>query len=695
MKKQLWITALALMSGFGSKAQENHIIPCGTDEHYFEHYLPSHPEGVRRLEDFMTQVEEYKKNPPLRKNSNVYKIPVVFHVIHEYGNENISKEQILDQIRALNEDFRRTNSDASNTRPVFLPVAADCEIEFVLAAKDPQGNCTDGINRIFSSQTNNANDNVKKLSYWPSDRYLNVWVVRTVESSGGDGTTTLGYAQFPWDRSSRPTTDGIVVRSDYVGTIGTAASSGNRGRVTTHEIGHWLGLYHTFQGGCGNSSWRETIEDTPPVAAASFGCNLSANTCTNDFPDLPDQVENYMDYTNGVCQNMFTQGQKSLMHQVLETYRTVLISEANATFTGVDAGPAACAPRADFSNKRQVACANNQLEFSDLSYGGNVVSRLWTFEGGTPATSTLSNPVVKYAGPGIYKVTLQVSNAAGSNVFSRDSIVVVQPEISSFQAPFTESMESAAFPPEGWLLESSTTGNFERISGTSYSGNASARILINRNTPNGALYSLITAPVNIEAINDPRLNFWAAYAQREGSLERLRVYASTNCGQNWVLIYLRAGTQLSTAPATASGFVPSSSEWASHQVSLNNFKGSKNLMIKFEIQSNSGNNVYLDDINIGSLTSVASYHPDELGMKLYPNPSADRALLEFTLSKGENTHVWISDLAGRKISTVFNGYAEEGMKRFELNTSSLLQGMYAVHVEAGDSRMVRQLMVIH
>ena len=131
----------------------------------------------------------------VKKKGEVRIIPVVFHVIHAYGDENISKAQIEDQIRILNEDFRRMNADTSNTRDVFKSRASDFEIEFQLARKDPDGNCTEGITRHYSAFTDKGDDPIKSMfPAWDQKKYLNIWVVRNITYSSQLGGTVLGYA---------------------------------------------------------------------------------------------------------------------------------------------------------------------------------------------------------------------------------------------------------------------------------------------------------------------------------------------------------------------------------------------------------------------------------------------------------------------------------------------------------------------
>lgn len=693
MKRILILPLLLLLVAGNLNAQHHHPGPCLTDHLYFDEYLKNNPEAEQRMLDAMEHFEQYQKNPTLSKKKNVYRIPVVFHVVHQYGDENISKEQIEDQIRVLNEDFRRMNADAVNTRAVFQSVAADTEIEFVLAKKDPQGNCTEGIVRVFSDKTNNARDNMKSVSYWPSDKYLNVWVVKSIQNSSDDeGVITLGYAQFPWDRATKPTTDGIVLRADYVGTIGTS-NTAKGGRTATHEVGHWLGLFHTFQGGCGTPQWGEKIADTPPVEEPSFGCNPNANTCNNDNPDLVDQIENYMDYSNGNCQNMFTNGQKVLMHSMIDTYRAVLVSPGNATNSGIDLPSNTCAPKADFENTVQTLCQGSSVSFKDLSYNGQVSSRTWTFQGGTPATSTDANPTVTYANAGVYQVKLEVSNGTGSTELIRDSVVLVRPTISSFGAPFKESFETTTFAPSQWMIGKPDGYSWNRVTGVGKDGNACARAFINSNTLDGAVFELYTPPFDLNAIGDPVLTFEAAYARNASTAtDRIRVFASTDCGQSWVMLYQRGGSQLETGPVGTTNFVPTSSQWKMHTVLLGNYVGRRNLLIRFDAISGQGGTIYLDDINIGSVSGVENT-ASSIGMQVFPNPSNGNASLRFDLLQDAPVNIWITDISGKRVVAVKENEQLSGSQEIPLQVAGLKAGIYFIQVEIDGQRYTQRLVL--
>lgn len=319
-----------------SLANAQEILPCITDQITYQ-MKQQNPELALRIDkenrESAMLIQQFNENLNRAKKASVLIIPVVFHVIHQNGTENITQAQIMDQLRVLNEDFRKkagTNGDKSK-----YSVAADMGIEFRLAQKDPNGNWHDGINRIESSLTTNAYQNVKSLIRWDPTKYLNVWVVKTIANQGQG--TILGFAQFPEYLSYTPNTDGIVVRADYVGTIQTGNIT-NAGRTLTHEVGHWIGLYHTFQGGCvGNTpstcaSAGDFICDTPPVEDATFGCLSSRITCSDSA-----MVENYMDYMDGKCANTFTQGQKARALYMMDRYRSVVYSATNLQAAGLDA----------------------------------------------------------------------------------------------------------------------------------------------------------------------------------------------------------------------------------------------------------------------------------------------------------------------------------------------------------------------
>jgi hypothetical protein len=340
MRKQLLLAGLCFFLGASAFSQRE----CGSME-YLDYQKDLDPKMENKMESIERHTEDILASP-VRAVNGVVTIPCVVHVVYQNSTENISDAQVLSQIDVLNADFRRQNSDADNT----WSQAADTEIEFCMATTDPNGNATTGIVR-YSTNTSafGTNDQVKFASSggadaWPASDYLNLWVC---DISGG----ILGYAQFPGGSAS---TDGVVCDYQYFGTIGTATAPFDMGRTATHEVGHWLNLRHIW--GDGNCNADDFVSDTPSSDAANYGCALGHVSCSST-----DMVQNYMDYSDDACMNLYTDGQKNRMRALFESggYRaSLLASQAcgtvtpptcndgiqNGDETGVDCGGSSCDP---------------------------------------------------------------------------------------------------------------------------------------------------------------------------------------------------------------------------------------------------------------------------------------------------------------------------------------------------------------
>ncbi|MEO1626293.1 MAG: T9SS type A sorting domain-containing protein [Bacteroidota bacterium] len=294
---------------------------CATMDHLHQQ-LQEDPKMAKKMRD----VEAHTIRTSGNTSRMLVTIPVVVHVVYNNATENISNAQIQSQINILTEDFRRQNSDQTNR----WSQAADTEIEFCLATVDPNGNATNGITRTATSRTSfGTNDDMKFDSRggkdaWPTSDYMNFWIC---DISGG----ILGYAQFP---GGNPATDGIVVDYQYVGTGGTSTPPFNLGRTATHEVGHWLNLRHIWgDGGCGVDDF---VGDTPTSDNPNYGCATGHVSCGST-----DMVENYMDYSDDGCMNLYTLGQKNRMQALFGTggFRASLL---NSTACGTPPPPATC-----------------------------------------------------------------------------------------------------------------------------------------------------------------------------------------------------------------------------------------------------------------------------------------------------------------------------------------------------------------
>ncbi len=285
-------TLLCLFSALYTPAQR-----CGTPE-----YLKLNPAARTFSNSFSSRTAGGRDT----LSNEVIVIPVVVHVLYNTGEQNISDQQVLSQIDALNKDYRRLNADTVNTPIPFRSVAADTRISFCLAKVDPQGKYTTGIIHKYTTESLFIADDGMKFSSkggddaWDATKYLNLWVCNLFGR-------TLGYAVLPGSPADR---DGVVMKYNVFGTIGTLTAPYNKGRTATHEIGHWLGLKHLWgDANCGDDG----IADTPPQQASNSYCPSFPHISSCSINGFGDMFMNYMDFTDDACTNMFTKGQKSEM----------------------------------------------------------------------------------------------------------------------------------------------------------------------------------------------------------------------------------------------------------------------------------------------------------------------------------------------------------------------------------------------
>ncbi|MES2763836.1 MAG: M43 family zinc metalloprotease [Bacteroidota bacterium] len=277
MKFNLQITALLIIL-FSQSFLAQELKRCGTDEAIKKLY-ETHPE---LFQSFVENENAYTANATANKvlSATVYTIPVVFHVLHQNGNENISDAQIIDAMNILNRDMRKLNADTINITPKFRPLASDISIVFELAKLDPQGNCTNGIDRIYTSKTNYGDDSAK-INPWPRDKYLNIWTAKALLQGWA------GYAYYP-SAATGPLIvhDGIMILADYIGSIGT--SNLNKSRTLTHEVGHWLDLGHPWNTtinisiNVGLACGDDLVYDTPITKGHTNCPNLLTPDCMID-----------------------------------------------------------------------------------------------------------------------------------------------------------------------------------------------------------------------------------------------------------------------------------------------------------------------------------------------------------------------------------------------------------------------------
>jgi len=702
------LAVLSTSFAFAQTADEhnhNHL-KCTFDEHYQNALQDEQVADEMRATELaiFEAAQNIKRENLLRKNNSstvIYTVPVVVHVIYATQADNISVAQIEDGIRVLNEDYQRLNADTTQTRNQFKGVASDMQIEFKLAKKDPSGNCTDGITRTQSLQSLSGTESAK-LVKWNQERYLNIWVTRHVSNTkpSDPGGYTLGYSFFP--RTNKVSGDGVILRHDAMGTIGTAA--GNDGRTLTHEVGHYLALHHPFAGSCngvggqnpvgllGNNYANDYCDDTPPVNQSNFGCNLSTNSCSNDNPNLVDQIENYMDYAN--CQNMFTEDQKARVHAVLtmSNLRSTLVSTSNHAFTGIT-NPPACTPEAIVDVERKVICTNESVQFFDISEEGDPTSWSWSFPGGTPATSNAENPTVTYAQPGKYSVTLSVSNSAGSdNVTYTEFISVKNSANPFFTTTWTESFENGSIPLVMSVIDGGDRNKFQPYQNAGSHQNKSL-ILAEANNSEGELDELISPAINTANGVDLNLFFDFAFAARNNNnTDQLEVFVSRDCGENWIRRRFYNGARLRTASNTTGLFVPNGpGQWSTESINFNAYIGPDPIIIKFVFENGGGNNFFIDNIRFGEGQDVSIQEFASADMALYPNPTEGRINLSLSDLMDRDLELEIIDLSGKTVySQELHSEGPSLDMQLDLN---LKAGAYLVNLRGENTSLQQKLLV--
>ena len=564
-------------------------------------------------------------------NADPYQIPVVVHVFHKGepigSGVNLPEQRIREQIDLLTADFRRMNADAINTPAEFLPVAADAEIEFVLAKQDPDGNPTNGIVRLRGSRDVYRSSFDRQLlrseSYWSSEHYLNIYIT--------DLRFHLGYASFPVislsgivNNTTDSIFDGVIVDFDYFGVNPSTPTFESFGRTLTHEVGHWLGLRHIW--GNGNCLVDDFVDDTP---IADTDNRNYTSPCTFPNPDdnkvcvigEPEMFQNFMDYTDDICMNLFTQGQKTRMHTVMENAINRISLTTSPGLNAPVQFPNDLAAT-EILNLPHARCESNFTpELKLVNFGTNDVTSydVQLFIDGSPvgAPQTISKALVPLASDTVIfpmqsngnsvTISFEVGNVNGVSDGNPTNNFISQTISSSSSTgpPFTDDFEDSSSNLLGDISCSSAWNivNAPKLLST----NSALGFEAYGNTSSTSTEILVTPPLDLSGFEAVELSFNYAYAYRQNTFyDGLEVKYSYDCGNTFesLKLFSKFGPQLATInDVSNTEFTPSNfMDWTEEKLiipknSLTNLYGNE-VVIAFVGYNGSGNNLFIDDIAI-------------------------------------------------------------------------------------------------
>lgn len=610
---------------------------CGTTE-YQMMLEQEDPSIINRREEIEQFTRDFLISNPQSERALV-RIPVVVHVVYNTTAENISDAQIQSQITVLNQDFRKLNADVANTPSAFAGLAGDANIEFCLASVDPNGNATNGILRVPTTATSFGTNNTVKSSAtggsnpWNAGKYLNLWVC---DISG----SILGYAQFPGGSAS---TDGVVCDYQYFGTIGTATAPFNKGRTATHEVGHWLNLFHIWGDDGTGCTGSDQVTDTPNAAGPNYGCPAFPTVTCSNGPN-GDMHMNYMDYTDDACMYMFSNGQISRMQALFATggaRASLLTSNGCSTPTPVLCG------------------AINGLTSGSVTQTGATIS--WT------AVSGATGYVLQY-------------RPASSTVWTTVNVTTTSYAITGLTAGTAYNVQVQSVCTAG-------SGSFSAINFTTTSATTSCTDTYESNNSSGTAKTIpvntnITARIGTSTDTD-----WFRFSNTS-SARNIRIDLTNLPADYDVRLYNPSGTQVAISQngsTTSEAIVYNTTTTGTWRIQVYGYQGAFNASLCYTLRASISASTFRESEDVPAADiSSASQDSDVLIANVFPNPTNGKLNVILEASEAQNTQLSIRDITGRT-ALQQNVACVSGSNTFILDMESLPNGYYLLVIDNGNT----------
>lgn len=671
--------------------------------------LNSNPALKLRFEEQRTQfnrvMQESASALPGTANrvTAVYPIPIVFHIV--LANPSVVTDaQIRAQIDTLNKEYSGSNGDSTKIPSYFKSLFGRSGISFCLAQRTPEGESTTGIERITTSKAsfNYADDAVKHVStgganIWDASKYLNVWICQLSNS-------IVGYSTFPQDGSE----DEQGVAIDYRSLPGGSLTAYNGGKTLVHEAGHYFNLYHIWGDDGGACTGTDYVDDTPNQADATSGCytGIKTDNCTPSGNGI--MYQNFMDYSNDACMVMFTSQQVARMESAIAVYRSSLLSSdacQPAVVRNYDAqiisisqpGQRLCsplfAPVITIKNKgiQTLSSLVITVKIDDIT----VANATWngTLAKSATAVVNLSN---LSASTGNHILSIAVSQPNGNpDEEPGDNTSSLAFQYYAPVATLSESFEDTAFPPPGWDIVNSNGVTWQRVTGIAKTGNASVMINNLDNSVTGQKDDLRSPNLILASSLDTAfLSFQVAAATYTAAntagntWDTLEVLASTDCGANYVSLYKKWGSSLVTrTTATENAFAPTAAEWRKDSINLNAYIGASNLLIAFRNTNGNENNIYLDDVNLRTVTVNPNLKSS--GFLVTPNPTSGAIAVQFYPQPTNLSAIQVYSITGQRITELYTGGNANNYYRFDLSNQA--SGTYIIRAVFTDRVVVKKI----
>ncbi|WP_198405699.1 M43 family zinc metalloprotease [Chitinophaga caeni] len=600
--------------------------------------------------------------------SPVVTIPVVVHIVLP-NPALVTDAQVYSQIEQLNKDYSATNADISKVPTVWQPIIGDIGLQFCLAQRTPEDAPTTGITRTVTSATGfSINDAASAVKHgatggteaWNTENYLNIWVCQLRDDYLGVATPPGGF--YPDDEQ------GVVITYSGFGNTGSAAAPYNLGRTTTHEIGHFFSLRHTWGDDNGACTTDDGVNDTPLQGAENYGCPTFPLT-DNCSPTAPGVMfMNYMDYVNDACMYLFTAGQSDRMRIALDGERASLktsngcipvnLQANDAAITAIKQPPVSiCGPTSSplvtLTNKGTLNLTSAIIRYR--INGGTEISQEWT--GNLSSFQSTDITLASFnVQPGTHLITAYPASVNGGNdenhANDTSNLSFVYHGITTF--PLNEGFEGN-FPPTDWTIVNPDKSYTWQLANVGNNSNQSVMIqnyLYNKNDEPDDLLSPVFDGNNTDSIFvvfDIAAAVTTSLNVSNNPWDTLSLWITTDCGQTFIPTgYKKWGPNLVTRKtASGSNFVPTASDWRTDTVDLTPYTRNTQFRLVFRNTTNYENNIYLDNINI--FTKEVNPYLKEKGILLIPNPFRQMFDIVFYEIPENLENVAVYDVAGRQI----------------------------------------------